>query len=173
MQIEANTKLQEIDCIAREESQVKIFKQIEELDVTATVGDVLEDGDTITVIKEDGEDESTETAPGSAQTKNLDNRTEDDIRVVLYNLWMRDNFFIQGKYMKALKFNKKSPWANKLELYRYWISERLSERTHEIIPLGKSKIESFVGSPFTKDESTSSQRWTRFMNSSSTTLDST
>ena len=52
---------------------MKIFKQIEKLDITETFGDVLEDGDTITNFKEDGfvarpvSVPNSVTAPGSSK----------------------------------------------------------------------------------------------------------
>ena len=72
------------------------------------VGDVFEDEDTVTIIK----DESSR----AGKAKNIKNQIEEEIRLVILNTRKDEPVFVPVGRTKAISFS--STFSNKVEIYR-------------------------------------------------------
>ena len=75
-----------------------------------TVGEVFEEDDTVTVFKEDGE----ENGPRIGEGKNLRNDSTEEIRLVIPSLRKKEPIFVPGGLAKTVRIGR---FSNKLEIY--------------------------------------------------------
>ena len=92
-----------------ESTPLKFLKQCRPVGLDETVGDVFEDDDTVTVMKDDETRE--------AKGKNIKNNMDEEVRLVILNSKKDEPVFLPVGDKRAVGF---SFWnfSNKMELYR-------------------------------------------------------
>ena len=88
---------------------LKFLKQCKVIELDETVGDVFEDDDTVTVIKNDETRE--------AKEKNIKNNTDGEVRLVILNSRKNEPVFLPVGEKRAVGFCFWN-FSNKMELYR-------------------------------------------------------
>ena len=88
---------------------LKFLKQCRPVGLDETVGDVFEDDDTVTVIRDDETRE--------AKEKNIKNNMEEEVRMVILNSRKNEPVFLPLGDKRAVGFCFWN-FSNKMELYR-------------------------------------------------------